>query len=98
NLPLSQASWDPSAPRQDLQDLGMNMPGPCNSHNAISAEHAHRTRLSGLFRPNSLACARDGDQLHDLPGAADAPASMLRQTESPCTVRRFVASATDRPR
>ncbi|SEK02591.1 hypothetical protein [Paraburkholderia diazotrophica] len=33
----------------------MNMPGPCNSHNAISAEWVHRTRLSRLFKPNYLS-------------------------------------------
>jgi hypothetical protein len=48
--------------------------------------------------PGRNVNARGGEQLRSLPNATDAPASVLRQTETPCEVRQFVASATDRPR
>ncbi|QKM48791.1 hypothetical protein B7760_02829 [Burkholderia glumae] len=46
----------------------------------------------------SSTCARDGAPLHGLSGATGAQASVRRQTETPCTVRRCGASATVQPR
>ncbi|CAH2944642.1 MAG: hypothetical protein PPHEMADMSA_6177, partial [uncultured Paraburkholderia sp.] len=37
---------------QDLQDLGFNMPGPCNFHNANPTAKPRRARSSALFRPD----------------------------------------------
>ncbi|CAE6943344.1 hypothetical protein R69927_07804 [Paraburkholderia domus] len=40
-----------------MQDSRVNVPGSCKSHNTISASNLRRTRLSELFRVDSLTAA-----------------------------------------